>query len=131
MKPQTIIRLQREAIFNDRIGLHMAQRLPDGHIAIAHPFTFTSYPPDEILPRSEPIFSIDPTEAQHLMDELWHLGIRPTEGHGSTGQLAAVEMHRDDLRQMLDKTLATCLNVVNADIAHRHQLPVTPKPTAP
>ena len=43
-------------------------------------------------------------EAQMLMDALWAAGITPTE-HGSPGQLAATERHRDDLRKIAFKKL--------------------------
>ena len=36
--------------------------------------------------------------AQILMDELWRCGIRPTEGTGSAGSLAATERHLEDMR---------------------------------
>lgn len=36
--------------------------------------------------------------AQSLMDQLWQCGIRPTEGTGSAGSLAATEKHLADMR---------------------------------
>jgi hypothetical protein len=50
-----------------------------------------------------PFLSIQSGEAQRLMDELWHCGIRPTEGHGSVGQLAATERHLEDMRTLVFK----------------------------
>lgn len=47
-----------------------------------------------------PLFGLDATQAQRLMDDLWHAGLRPTEGSGSAGALAAVEKHRDDMREI-------------------------------
>jgi hypothetical protein len=61
------------------------------------------------------------------MDELWHLGIRPTEGHGSTGQLAATEKHLNHLERLLDQSFTTVQNVVNASLVTQHQIPLTPK----
>lgn len=43
-------------------------------------------------------FLLDQVHAQTLMDDLWHCGIRPTEGSGSAGALAATERHLSDLR---------------------------------
>ena len=43
--------------------------------------------------------------AQQLMNELWRAGLRPMEGTGSPGAVAAVERHRDDLRTIAFKLL--------------------------
>lgn len=40
-------------------------------------------------------------EAQRLMDELWKVGLRPSEGSGSAGQLAAVQTHLNDMRGLV------------------------------
>ena len=34
------------------------------------------------------------------MDELWNCGIRPAEGAGSAGQMAATERHLQDLQRV-------------------------------
>jgi len=39
--------------------------------------------------------------AQELMDGLWSAGVRPTEGTGSAGSLAATERHLEDMRAMV------------------------------
>ena len=49
----------------------------------------------------EPTLSIKVAEAQTLMDDLWHCGIRPTEGRGSAGALAATEKHLEDMRRLV------------------------------
>ncbi len=48
-------------------------------------------------------------EAQILMDELWSCGLRPTEGKGSAGAMAAVQEHLKDLRRLVfaDKAAET------------------------
>jgi hypothetical protein len=43
------------------------------------------------------------SEAQALMDRLWACGLRPTEGRGSAGALAATESHLSDLRTLVEK----------------------------
>jgi hypothetical protein len=45
-----------------------------------------------------PTFSLTTEEAQKLMDNLWHLGLRPSEGTGSAGALAATQRHLEDLK---------------------------------
>jgi hypothetical protein len=39
------------------------------------------------------------------MDELWRVGLRPTEGSGSAGSLAATERHLSDMQRIAFKLL--------------------------
>jgi hypothetical protein len=41
--------------------------------------------------------------AQTLMDDLWSSGLRPTEGSGSAGALAATERHLADMQKLVFK----------------------------
>jgi len=50
-----------------------------------------------------PSMSLRRDEAQALMDELWQCGLRPTEGSGSAGSLAATERHLADLQRIVFK----------------------------
>ena len=49
----------------------------------------------------EPSIEISPQDAQTLMDDLWRAGLRPTEGAGSAGSLAATERHLQDMRRLV------------------------------
>ena len=49
----------------------------------------------------EPTFSLSVEAAQILMDDLWQAGIRPTEGAGSAGAMAAVKYHLEDMRKLV------------------------------
>lgn len=49
----------------------------------------------------DPTIVIDMQDAQLLMDDLWHAGLRPTEGSGSAGSLKATERHLEDLKTVL------------------------------
>lgn len=40
-------------------------------------------------------------EAQQLCDALWCAGVRPTNGEGSTGQLAATQSHLADMKKLV------------------------------
>ena len=42
-------------------------------------------------------------EAQELMDALWDAGLRPTEGSGSAGALAATQAHLKDMQRIVFK----------------------------
>lgn len=125
--PKTILRLRRGTIFSDTFSLFMAHRFEDGRIALPQPMILTVIEPTQAIPKENPLVSFDSPEAQRLMDDLWNLGIRPTEGHGSTGQLAATEKHLDHVTHLLADAFKTVQNVVNASIVTQHQLPVTPK----
>lgn len=39
------------------------------------------------------------------MDQLWNCGLRPTEGSGSAGSLAATQRHLEDMRKIAFNTL--------------------------
>jgi len=70
---------------------------------VGQPLVFTTQENAALI--AAPTFSLQPEDAQKLMDELWNCGIRPTEGSGSAGAFAAVQDHRDDLRKLLFHTL--------------------------
>ena len=53
----------------------------------------------------EPWLQLDVESAQRLMDELWNVGLRPSEGTGSAGSLAATQKHLNDVRAIVAKTL--------------------------
>lgn len=48
----------------------------------------------------DPFLKLTYGEAQRLMDELWNCGLRPSEGTGSAGSLAATERHLADMKQI-------------------------------
>lgn len=56
--------------------------------------------PAEYVP---PAMTISANAAQTLMDDLWAAGIRPTEGAGSAGALAATQKHLEDMRTLVFK----------------------------
>lgn len=117
-------RVERDFAFGpDSFRIHLYARLPDSRIAIPESaITLRVTPPEDLGP-SQPILTTGQEALQSLMDELWHLGIRPAEGHGSTGQLAATERHLDHTTRLLDSTLQTVLNVANASLLPK--LPAT------
>ena len=51
----------------------------------------------------EPTVVLNDQEAQELMDQLYHCGLRPTEGRGSVGQLKATQDHLNDMRSIVAK----------------------------
>ncbi len=56
----------------------------------------------------QPTATIEYEQAQQMMDELWTCGLRPTEGSGSAGCLAATERHLKDMQRLVfEGTLVT------------------------
>lgn len=53
-----------------------------------------------------PTFRISLPEAQKLMDRLWECGLRPTEGKGSAGMMAATQQHLADMRAIAFSALS-------------------------
>lgn len=51
----------------------------------------------------KPNFELSNDAAQRLMDGLWNCGLRPSEGSGSAGMLAATERHLEDFRKLVFK----------------------------
>lgn len=43
--------------------------------------------------------------AQKLMDELWECGIRPSNGEGNSGELAATKFHLNDMRRIVSSLM--------------------------
>lgn len=86
------------AIWTDRIQFLAVDNGFDGLKAIGKPLILVEVCQDGAV--SEPTFELSETEAQALMDQLWHCGIRPKEGSGSAGSLAATERHLKDLQRI-------------------------------
>ncbi len=61
-----------------------------------------SLPPESILP-------VTIECAQGLMDDLWKCEVRPTEGAGTAGAMAAAQKHLADMRAIVSKKLSIVL----------------------
>lgn len=85
--------------WHHRIDLRMSQQHGE-QCAIAQPVIFKAQ--DEGV-EVEPFMSLHVRAAQELMDELWRCGLRPSEGSGSAGALAATERHLEDMRRLVFK----------------------------
>lgn len=74
---------------------------------IMQPAIFTALHPQEgeaVREFDAPALVMQVDEGQALMDELWQLGLRPSEGTGSAGSLAATQRHLEDMRALVFKT---------------------------
>lgn len=91
------IRAER-TIFSGGIDIYVGQVDQNGFLCqVAEPVVLK--PVDDEV-NYDPTISLRPDAAQKLMDELWQCGIRPTEGSGSAGSLAATERHLGDMKKI-------------------------------
>lgn len=102
---------RRDQFFGDGVDLFFSV-VCDAHggrtIYRAEPIVFKKLDPiDTVLVGRSSDLSLTKEAAQQLMDELWHVGLRPTEGTGSAGSLAATERHLADMRHLVFKTKPT------------------------
>ena len=89
----------------ERVPLQRAFRLwltyHDGEhrriLVAAHEILSTE--PDQIIDQATAVIPED--AAQQLIDELWRVGLRPSEGTGSAETLAAIQKCLDDMQSKL------------------------------
>ena len=89
------VRCRRES-WKDGVEVVVFEKHPTGRVMYAEKLTLRELPPAEII--GEPTMRLRNDEAQMLIDELWRCGLRPSEGSGSAGSLAATERHLKDMR---------------------------------
>lgn len=101
--------MSRQKIYADRprlqnvVDLHLVRRTETGQM-----FASANWGPEiahGYCPPIDPLVRLDMAAAQELIDELWACGLRPTEGSGSAGSLAATERHLQDMRLIALKHL--------------------------
>jgi hypothetical protein len=86
--------------FGRGIDLSLGVFQRDHKMAVARPLVMETIEEGDIAP---PFMTLKQTDAQQLMDELWTCGIRPSEGSGSAGSLAATVRHLEDMRRLVFK----------------------------
>lgn len=89
------------------VNLLVTEETPDyrvkhGRFRAAKPLEFEERGP-ALAP--EPTITLAVEEAQHLLDQLWEMGLRPSAGVSSTGQDAAQKSHIADLRSIVRSLL--------------------------
>lgn len=101
MNTRIEFRVSNELPWSDSLSLYIAVRGESG-VAIARPLTLDLLEPGAL---AEPTVRFPKDSAQQLMDELWRCGLRPSEGSGSAGSLAATERHLADMRAIAFSSL--------------------------
>ena len=96
---RTLFNVQR-VVWTNSIEISIGVRAENGRMAIADPLTFRATDAGQI---ARPALTLRPQEAQTLIDELWNAGLRPSEGAGSAGAMAAVQAHLQDMRRLVFK----------------------------
>jgi hypothetical protein len=89
-------RVSNERPWSDSLALYIGERTASG-TAIAEGLTLRHLPAGE---HAAPTLNMTGDAAQQLMDELWRCGLRPSEGSGSAGSLAATQRHLEDMRAL-------------------------------
>jgi len=89
------------------VDFYLAERSPDdaGLAAVAAPVELRAIDPGGPPPEG-PTFSLHREHVQALVDRLWSLGFRPSEGTGSVGALAQAEAHIKSLKATNESLLA-------------------------
>ena len=84
--------------FIGHVTLTVAAEGANGRLGLMQEPTFTDHPEYEV---TRPAMTLTNTEAQQLMDSLWDVGLRPSEGSGSAGAMLAVQEHLKDMRRLV------------------------------
>jgi hypothetical protein len=83
--------------FGRYVDVHLVIEDHFGKLNQAQPCTFKTIEDGEQTVGS-PLIRLQPEQAQLLIDELWVVGFRPTQGRQSEGQVASTEKHLADMR---------------------------------
>ena len=89
--------MARREDWSNGISLYARQVTVGYGDAVAEPLTLQRAEPNMCV---QPFSQIGMQSAQKLMDELWQCGLRPSEGTGSAGSLAATQRHLEDMRKI-------------------------------
>jgi len=85
----------------DVIDLHLFERHGDGKLTVCSSIEMTTVEAGTgIIPPYEPIH-LSRAAAQELIDQLWAIGVRPTDGRESSAVVSAKDEHIKDLRLVL------------------------------
>jgi len=98
-------RAERQFV-RDTITVYLFEHMPNGRIAILSNVEFTEVPPEEAVEIGVDGINLSRQTAQELMDSLWDCGLRPSEGSGSAGALAATERHLKDVQDFSRRLLS-------------------------
>ena len=73
----------------------------NGHYYAGEPIVMKERTEVNMSSVDAPVTTLSPTAAQQLIDDLWDCGLRPSEGTGSAGAMAATQKHLEDMRKLV------------------------------
>lgn len=106
LSERVIIKLQRNMGFYDTefealIGIRNSLTRT---LAVAEPIVFKEQDPARTVPYRS-ILQLTSQSVQELMNDLWAMGIRPTEMKHTSETIDAMKSHIDDFRKIVFSTL--------------------------
>ncbi len=69
---------------------------------LAEPLAFVE---EDSAVYTPPVFVLYETDAQSLMEDLWNMGLRPSQLEDYVGELKATKRHLQDYRNLVDKLM--------------------------
>ena len=103
----------REPASYHNVSFYM--RLKDEHTGtistLADPLVFTEKEDPAVY--TPPAFVVSEADAQALMEDLWNMGLRPSQYEESAGELKATKKHLQDYRNLVAKLLTVAGVPVN------------------
>lgn len=90
--------------FSNGVDIFLADKQA-GSIVVVSGLMATKHEREGEVLNIQPI-RLDKKSAVNLLDALWNCGIRPSQDAQTVGQLAAVQKHLEDMRQLAFKTLS-------------------------
>lgn len=105
---KTKIYARKDDVFRSTISFHVLREgscyLDGKNSHVGQPIKFEAMTENDMMIRiHEPCIRLEIDEAQYLIDQLWDCGLRPSEGTGSAGSMAATQRHLEDMRRLVFK----------------------------
>lgn len=97
------IRAMRPSHFMNMAFIEIYGTTPDGRYVVSGT-SITELKENEAIV-VDPMALLSRADAQGLIDDLWNCGLRPAEGSGSEGSLAATQRHLADMRTIVGSKL--------------------------
>jgi len=84
--------------WSDQVEIFLGTHLVNGKKWYVKTMLFEDWPEATMM---QPAFTMQSSDAQILMDNLWSLGIRPSRTESSADKASALQSHLDDMRAIV------------------------------
>lgn len=88
-------------IIKQRYDVSIGLKTSQGLSAVALPLSMKTLGEADEGVSFSPAMSLTKESAVRLMDALWEVGVRPSNGEGNAGELGATKHHLDDMRKIV------------------------------